>query len=206
FKTVSRNVVESDPVRENLMSIKPLDQELCFRNRGQPLIAFDIVDFSRKIGQQVLVIGKMGSIDGNRGDACFEHGRNLDFGSFKINVVLYSVMIGMDCDRYGYPEFIAEGIDDARHIPVIDRTVGFLAAFRLGYFDDHRAVGTLRSLKHTPYDKYISAVSCHGNGFTFSSHGTVDDLAADNKRFGIREEFRDVRRPSDLKRLFKICR
>ena len=78
----------------------------------------------------------MGGVDGDGGDSGLEHGRHLDLGGGQILIVLDAVMIGMNGNRNSDAHFIAECIDNAGHIPVVDGAVGFLPPFRLGDLDD----------------------------------------------------------------------
>ncbi len=113
-------------------------------------------------------------------------------------------MVGMDGDRNGDAELVAEGVDDARHVPVIDRAVGFLAPFRLGDLDDERGVGPLGGLEGAADDKIVPSVAGHGNGMSLGDHGPVYHLAADDERLGIGEKLPDVG-GTKLKGLFEIA-
>ena len=211
-------VIESDPIGEDVAGVEPLDQEQRLRHGGKPLFPLDFPYLGFKSGpgrnagvngnirQQVLIIREMGGVDGDGGDSGLEHGRHFNPGGGQILIVLDAVMIGVNGNRNSDAHFIAERINNAGHIPIVDCAVGFLTPFRLGDFDDYRRIGALGGVQDSADDEIVASVAGHGNRFSLGKHGPVDDLAADDKGLGIGEKLADVGGAPNLKSFFEICR
>ena len=148
----------------------------------------------------------MGGVNRYGGNARLEHGRYLDHGGGQFLVVFYTVMVGMYGDGHGDCQFIAQGVDDAGYIPVVDGTVCLLPPLRLGDLDDDWTVGPLRRSQDPADDEVIPAVGCHCYRLAFGKHGPVDHFAADDKRFRVGKKLFNVGRTSHLKRFFEISR
>ena len=183
---------------------------------GEPLGALDLADFGLEAGplrdervdgdagEEVFVVRLVGRVDGDRRDPRLEHGRDLHLRRVEVLVVLDAVMVGVDGDGNRDPHLVAEGVDDARHVPVVDGAVGLLSTFRLGDLDDHRGVGPLGGPQRPPYHEEVAAVGGHGDGLPPGLHRAVDHLPADDQRPRVREKRLDVGGSSDLQGFLEI--
>jgi hypothetical protein len=137
----------------------------------------------------------VGRIDGNGGYPCVKHAGNCHPGNLHVLLILDAVVIRMDGHRNSNTQLIADGVHVESNIPVVHGTV---AAFGLGDFNNNGRIGSLGSLENTSDDKGASAVCRHGNGISLGQHGTVDDLAADEKCLRVGKQFYNILWPTDL--------
>ena len=130
------------------MGIQSLNQKKGFLAGGQAQFAFDFANFCFKpgpvrhegvefqVGEQVLIVRQVGSVDGNGGNPRIEHRRDFDFGRLDISRILDAVMVRMDGHRNGDLHFIAKRVHFTRHIPEIGIAIGVGPAFGFGDFDN----------------------------------------------------------------------
>ena len=137
-------------------------------------------------------------------DARLEHGGDLDQGLREVLLVLHAVVVGVDGDGDRDAHLVAQGVDDARHVPVVHRAVGLLPALGLGDLDDDGGIGPLCRPQRATDDEGVTPVRRHRDGLALGPHRAVDDLAADDERLGVGEEGLDVGRTAHLEGSLEI--
>ena len=199
------------------MGVETLDKESRLGNGGKPLFPLDFADLGfdacpfrnervqGDIGEEILLVGQMGSVNCDGSNAGLEYGRHLNLRRGQVLVILDSVMVRMDGNRYGNAEFVAECINNTGHVPVIDSAVCLLPSFRLCNLDDNSGLRPLSSHEGATDNKIVPPVAGHGNRLPFGEHCPVYYLAAHDKRLGIGEKLPYVR-GTKLKGLLKISR
>jgi hypothetical protein len=218
LQTVRGSVVEGDPVGEDPVGVEPANQEQGLLGAGKPGRPLDFPDLGLETGpardagvegqagQQVLVVRQVRGIDGDRGHSGLEERGDLDLGPRYVLGPLDSVVVGVDGDRNRNSQLVADGVDLAGEVPVVDPAVGVGAALRLGDLDQDRGIRPLCGPQRPANRDVAPTAGGDGHRLPLGHLRPVDRLTADDQRLRVGEESGDVGRTPHGKRFVELRR